>query len=434
MHAVSPRRTRRRSPPSRSSACSDNVNSPLDAIDHPPPPTAVRASRGWASSSATSPSGRASAWACSSDGVYAASQQMSWPAQLARLANREMSLPLISVPGLRRAVRGAARDRRRPERRADRSPLPPAAVRAERGGRRAADAERRDRRRAHRSAALTATPENPDPGHATQYPRVLAPGMSQVTAMEAQNPKIVSVELGGNDILGARTASTSARRNVVPVSVLGAAVSPGRRARGRRGEARRARRPRERRAELPQLPDRRRDLERAGDVRALQRRRLARLREQHQSPLRRRTSCPSPPARARALRQQRARAVHLQLRQRAVVHGSRTTCSTRRRRGGERAARGDERGHPGRSHEARLRLLPARRAVRGRRHEAAVQRDHAHDHGRSRTGRTSASTASTRAPRAHACWPTRRRRRSTTRTTSASRLHRGARSLAMFAR
>ena len=66
--------------------------------------------------------------------------------------------------------------------------------------------------------ALTATPENPDPGHATQYPRVLPPGMSQVTAMEAQNPKIVSVELGGNDILGASHGFYLPGVNVVPVS------------------------------------------------------------------------------------------------------------------------------------------------------------------------------------------------------------------------
>ena len=33
------------------------------------------------------------------DGVYAATQQTSWPAQLARLAHRELSLPLIQAPG-----------------------------------------------------------------------------------------------------------------------------------------------------------------------------------------------------------------------------------------------------------------------------------------------------------------------------------------------
>ena len=34
-----------------------------------------------------------------SDGVNAGSQQTSWPAQLARLATRELSLPLIAGPG-----------------------------------------------------------------------------------------------------------------------------------------------------------------------------------------------------------------------------------------------------------------------------------------------------------------------------------------------
>ena len=34
-----------------------------------------------------------------SDGVYSATQQTSWPAQLARLAHRELSLPLIQAPG-----------------------------------------------------------------------------------------------------------------------------------------------------------------------------------------------------------------------------------------------------------------------------------------------------------------------------------------------
>lgn len=52
--------------------------------------------------------------------------------------------------------------------------------------------------------ALTATPENPDPSYAPLYGRVLAPGTSQVTAMEASNPKIVSVELGVNEVLGIR--------------------------------------------------------------------------------------------------------------------------------------------------------------------------------------------------------------------------------------
>ena len=152
-----------------------------------------------------------------SDGVYSATQQTSWPAQLARLAHRELSLPLIQAPGcsapLRAPLATGTRTSGEPagldfllrqcSPNEDGVVLPTGNV--------AIDGARTGQ-------ALTATPENPDPGHATQYPRVLAPGQSQVTAMESQNPKIVSVELGGNDILGARDGYYSPGVNVVPVS------------------------------------------------------------------------------------------------------------------------------------------------------------------------------------------------------------------------
>jgi lysophospholipase L1-like esterase len=151
------------------------------------------------------------------DGVYAATQQTSWPAQLARLAHRELSLPLIQAPGcaapfaspLASGVRtsgegaGLAFSLRQCMPNEDGVVLPTGNV--------AIDGARTGH-------ALTATPENPDPGHASQYPRVLAPGQSQVTAMEAQNPKVVSVELGGNDILGASHGFYLPGINVVPVS------------------------------------------------------------------------------------------------------------------------------------------------------------------------------------------------------------------------
>jgi lysophospholipase L1-like esterase len=153
-----------------------------------------------------------------SDGVYFESQQNSWPAQLARLAHRELSLPLIQAPGcsapfaaplasgLRTSGEGAGTAflQRRCSPNVDGVTLPTCNV--------AIDGARTGQ-------ALTATPENPDPGHASQYPRVLAPGMSQVTAMESQNPKIVSVELGGNDILGASHGIYAPGVNIVPVSV-----------------------------------------------------------------------------------------------------------------------------------------------------------------------------------------------------------------------
>jgi lysophospholipase L1-like esterase len=151
-----------------------------------------------------------------SDGVYYASQQNSWPAQLARLAHRELSLPLIQAPGcgapfaapLMSGVRtngegaGLTFLLRQCSPNVEGVTLPTGNV--------AIDGARTGQ-------ALTATPENPDPGHAPQYPLVLAPGQSQVTAMESQNPKIVSVELGGNDILGASHGFFLPGVNVVPV-------------------------------------------------------------------------------------------------------------------------------------------------------------------------------------------------------------------------
>jgi lysophospholipase L1-like esterase len=151
------------------------------------------------------------------DGVYAATQQTSWPAQLARLAHRELSLPLIQSTGCAAPFAAPLATGRRISGEpvglafAQRlcTPNEPGVILPT--GNVAIDGARTGH-------ALTATPENPDPGHAMQYPRVLPPGMSQVTAMEAQNPKIVSVELGGNDILGASHGFYLPGVNVVPVS------------------------------------------------------------------------------------------------------------------------------------------------------------------------------------------------------------------------
>jgi GDSL-like Lipase/Acylhydrolase len=153
----------------------------------------------------------------SSDGVYAPSQQMSFPAQLARLANREITLPLISGTGcaaplaapLALGKRISGEDAALPFLSRQCAPNEEGVVLPTQNL--AIDGART-------SAALNATPENPDPGHATQYPRVLPPGMSQVTAMEAQNPKLVSVELGGNEILGARYGVYPSATEVVPVA------------------------------------------------------------------------------------------------------------------------------------------------------------------------------------------------------------------------
>ena len=152
-----------------------------------------------------------------SDGVHAALQETSWPAQLARLAERELSLPRIAFPGcgaplaapLASGVRVSGEPTAAPFLSRMCAPNEPGVELP--AGNVAIVGARTDQ-------ALFATPEHPDPNYAPVYARVLAAGQSQVTAMEALNPKIVSVELGANEILGARDGAYVPGQTVVPVA------------------------------------------------------------------------------------------------------------------------------------------------------------------------------------------------------------------------
>jgi len=196
------------------SACSDNI-SPLDASNSPAADREGFPALGDFQRYVAI--GTSISMGVVSDGVYSATQQMSFPAQLARLANREMTLPLIAFPGcgaplaapLANGVRISGEPAGASLLQRQCAPNEPGVV---------LPTQNLGIDGARTSAALTATPENPDPSHAPQYPRVLPPGMSQVTAMEAQNPKIVSVELGGNEILGARYGVYPSATDVVPVA------------------------------------------------------------------------------------------------------------------------------------------------------------------------------------------------------------------------
>ena len=152
-----------------------------------------------------------------SDGVDAASQESSWPAQLARLAGHELSVPAIAAPGcgapllapLASGLRVSGESAAAPF--LSRSCAPNVAGVTLPAGNVAVNGARTIH-------ALTATPESPDPSYAPLYARVLPPGMSQVAAMMAQNPKVVSVELGANELLGARNGVYLPGVSVVPVS------------------------------------------------------------------------------------------------------------------------------------------------------------------------------------------------------------------------
>ena len=139
-----------------------------------------------------------------SDGVFAATQAASWPAQLALMGDREMTLPLIQSPGCRSPIAAPLGNGRRLSGElilADPATLSCAplvagvtlpAQNTALSGARARD-------------ALFTTPQNIlDAGNAKMYGRVLPPGMTQLDVMEAENPKLVSVEFGVNEVLNGR--------------------------------------------------------------------------------------------------------------------------------------------------------------------------------------------------------------------------------------
>ncbi len=140
-----------------------------------------------------------------SDGVFFGTQVNSWPAQLARMGNRDITQPYIRFPGchspiappLGAGVRLSGEATLANPATLSCAPLVEGVNLPTQNvavfGARAAD-------------ALFTTPENVvDLANQQLYSRVLAPGETQVSAMETQNPKLVSVELGANEVLGSRS-------------------------------------------------------------------------------------------------------------------------------------------------------------------------------------------------------------------------------------
>jgi len=138
-----------------------------------------------------------------SDGVIALTQATSWPAQLAALGGRVLDQPYIGGTGCR-------------------SPLIPPLGAGKRLSGESAFAPPATLSCSQRlpgvtlpvsnvaisgaltSDALLTTPETSgEPPTGGLYHRVLEPGHTQVSTMIEQNPKLVSVELGAADVLGA---------------------------------------------------------------------------------------------------------------------------------------------------------------------------------------------------------------------------------------
>jgi hypothetical protein len=197
-------------------ACSDPVSPPSSTRGAPsasvtPPLTAQQVFARFVALGTSNSMGVQSA------GIFAAGQQAAWPAELARRAGVPMSLPLVQDPGCGPPL------------------LPPLAsdvvllaafgsagvdlvtgvmnfcTQLRAGITLPTNSVAISGANVH--DALTMTPEaqaakNPRVG--TLYSRVLAPGQTQLTAMVAEKPTFVSVELAANEVLPASTGRVEA--------------------------------------------------------------------------------------------------------------------------------------------------------------------------------------------------------------------------------
>ena len=144
-----------------------------------------------------------------SDGAIGTAQAQSWTAQLAQLADREQSLPLIAFPGCRSPLRAPlGTGARLSGEGAGQNPLTLTCAPNEDGV--TLPAQNVSVASARTSEVLTATPESKaGTEYGPLYGRILAPGTTQLQAALSQKPKFISVELGGNEVLGARSGEAA---------------------------------------------------------------------------------------------------------------------------------------------------------------------------------------------------------------------------------
>ena len=140
-----------------------------------------------------------------SDGVVASSQEAAWPAQLAQLAGKSFSVPFVDPPGcgaplvgpLASGLRASGEGAGRPDDATAICAANSAGVTLPANDVAVDGARTRD-------ALFSTTATYAGTLRGGEYARVLPPGYTQVTAMLAQRPRMVSVELGGNELLGVR--------------------------------------------------------------------------------------------------------------------------------------------------------------------------------------------------------------------------------------
>ncbi len=153
-------------------------------------------------------------WA--SEGVVEASQREAWPVRLAGRVNRDMSGPWVASPGCRSPFRAPLLSFVRLSGESVGIPAQDLSCAGNAPGVTLPVANT-SMNAARAFDALNTTPENtPDLGNKKLYALVLPPNTTQVQVMEARNPKFVSVELGANEVLGARDGRVIPGVTVVP--------------------------------------------------------------------------------------------------------------------------------------------------------------------------------------------------------------------------
>lgn len=154
-----------------------------------------------------------------SNGVVGADQAESWPAQLAALARTPFLQPLIQTPGCQPPLALPLSSLTRVN---GESPFVRSSICAPREDESMAPVQNLALSEALTANALGTTPESPSPAswrlRGAFYSRVLGAGQTQLTAMLAQQPDLVSVEFGVNEVLGARSGLVVPGVTIVPVS------------------------------------------------------------------------------------------------------------------------------------------------------------------------------------------------------------------------
>jgi hypothetical protein len=155
-----------------------------------------------------------------SDGTIAASQLQSWPAQLARMAHREITLPLISGTGCRSPLQAPLATGVRISGEAAATDPSQLSCSPLEDGITLPTQDIAINAATARDAILTTRENVTDPANSRLYQNVLPSGETQVSAMEAQNPKFVSVEFGANEVLNARSGIAIPGVTLFPVSAF----------------------------------------------------------------------------------------------------------------------------------------------------------------------------------------------------------------------